>query len=55
MKGHLRLIRRLFFVLCALVVLNAGAFSACADDEELLEKVYAVFMEELFNEEDEEE
>ncbi len=25
------------------------------DDEELLEKVYAVFMEELFNEEDEEE
>ena len=25
------------------------------DDEELLEKVYSVFMEELFNEEDEEE
>ena len=53
MKGYLRLTRRLLSILCVLVVLNAGAFSACADDKKLPEEDEGVIaVDDLFNRED---
>ena len=43
MKGYLGHIRRLVSILCALVVLNAGALPACADYEELTEPTEKLF------------
>ena len=43
MKGYLGHIRRLVSILCALVVLNAGALPACADYEERTEPAEKTF------------